>query len=164
MDPLAFLQTYKGQTLNAIVEQVRDGGSLRVTLILSPSQNYQTATVMISGIKAPIVRSGIPGMEDLIEPFGYESKYFVESRLLGREIGVIVEGTANNALVASISFPAGNIAEALLSEGLAQVSDWTISTVTGGSVTALKLRNAEKRAKDSQIRIWKGKFFSFESN
>jgi staphylococcal nuclease domain-containing protein 1 len=51
-----------------IVEQVRDGSTLRVLLLPS----FQVITVLLSGIKAPAVRKDVPEMEDLVEPFGEE--------------------------------------------------------------------------------------------
>lgn len=95
----------------------------------------------------------MPGVEDLIEPFGEEAKYFAETRLLQRDVKILLEGTNNNTFVGSVLHPNGDIAEALLAEGLAKVVDWTIAIVTAGPE---KLRAAESRAKKKNLRIWKG--------
>uniref|UniRef100_A0A915CT61 Staphylococcal nuclease domain-containing protein 1 n=1 Tax=Ditylenchus dipsaci TaxID=166011 RepID=A0A915CT61_9BILA len=64
---------YKQAQIDAVVEQVRDGSTLR--LFLLPSFEY--VTVMLSGVKSPSVRSGPEGKA---EEFGEEAKFFVESR------------------------------------------------------------------------------------
>ncbi|KAJ1921848.1 hypothetical protein IWQ60_006657 [Tieghemiomyces parasiticus] len=156
-DPHAFLSKYKGRPLDAIVEQVREGSTLRVLVYLPTKEHpkaYQSLVLFLSGIKSPIVRKGIPGMDDLVEPHGEEAKYFVESRLLQRDVQIIVEGLAgtNQNFVGSVRHPAGNIAEVLLAAGLAKCVDWSLPMVTDGSE---KLRAAEAHARQSRLRIWK---------
>merc|ERR1719230_874013 len=111
-------------------------------------------TLMMSGVRSPGTRLGPEGRPDpaQCEPFATEAHYFTESRLLQREIEVILESNNNNKLVGSVLHPAGNIAEALLKEGMAKCVDWSIAKVTGGPE---KYRAAEKLAKDRKIRIWK---------
>ncbi|KAG0258901.1 hypothetical protein BG011_002987 [Mortierella polycephala] len=151
-DAEEFLQKYKGQQLTAIIENIRDGSTVRVCLTL-PNGEYQYITLMISGIRAPIIRQGIANTEDLVEPFAEEAKHFVETRLLQREVRVILEmvGQSGNNFFGSILHPAGNIAEALVSTGLAKVADWSITHVTGGPTA---LREAERKAQAQKIRLW----------
>ncbi|MPC21156.1 Nuclease domain-containing protein 1 [Portunus trituberculatus] len=85
------------------------------------------------------------------EPFADEARFFTESRLLQRDLQVILETFNNNNFVGSIVHKKGNIAEALLREGFARCVDWSIATVTGGPE---KLRTAEKVAKEKQLRLW----------
>ncbi|KAI0243762.1 hypothetical protein L0F63_000717 [Massospora cicadina] len=152
-EPRAFLNRHKGQKLPAIIEQVRDASTLKVLLELPEAspKTFQAAIVSISGIKAPTVRKSVPGVEDLVEPFAEEAKFFVESRLLQRDIHVLLEGLSNQHLCGTILYPAGNIAELLVSNGLAKVVDWSLTQVTGGPA---KLRAAEKTAKERKLRIW----------
>ncbi|KAI9288325.1 hypothetical protein BC943DRAFT_316272 [Umbelopsis sp. AD052] len=152
-DTKTFLNKYKGKQIDAIIEQVRDASTFRVLLMLTP-QDHQMITLQLSGVKAPVVRKDIPDQPDVVEPFGEEAKYFAESRLLQRGVKVILEGAAQtgSTFVGSIIHPAGNIAEALLSQGLAKCVDWSITLVTGGPV---KLRNAERTAKEHKLRLWK---------
>ncbi|KAI9146255.1 tudor domain-containing protein [Paraphysoderma sedebokerense] len=153
-DARTFLEKYKGQQMDAIVEQIRDGSTLRVSILL-PETNppvYQYITVLLSGIKAPTLRTGIEGQDDLIEPFAEDAKNYVEVRLLQREVKVVLEGLASsNNFVASVLHPAGNIAELLVKEGMAKVVDWSAAMVTGGPT---KLRAAEKFAKEKRLRLW----------
>ncbi|KAF9965273.1 hypothetical protein BGZ70_005143 [Mortierella alpina] len=151
-DAEVFLEKYKGQHLPAIIENIRDGSTVRACLTL-PNGEYQYITLMISGIRAPMIRQGIANTEDVVEPFAEEAKFFVESRLLQREVRVILElvGQNGNNLFGSIIHPAGNIAEALVSQGLAKVADWSITHVTGGPTV---LREAERKAQASKLRLW----------
>ncbi|KAF9978105.1 hypothetical protein BGZ73_003677 [Actinomortierella ambigua] len=152
VDPDQFLETYKGKQLPAIIETIRDGSTVRACLTL-PNGEYQYISLMISGIRAPIIRQGVAGQDDLIEPFAEEAKFFVESRLLQREVRVILEMVGQNgqSFFGSILHPAGNIAEALVANGLAKVADWSITHVTGGPT---KLREAERKAQASKMRLW----------
>ncbi|CAG8525062.1 10315_t:CDS:10 [Gigaspora margarita] len=152
-DARTYLNKYKGLKIDGIIEQVRDGSSLRVLFIPPAPAPQQYLNINISGIKAPIVRKDIPEVENLIEPYGEEAKYFVESRLLQRNVKVILEGLSGNsqAFSATILHPAGNIAESLVAVGLAKVADWSITVVTDGPI---KLREAEKKAKEKRMRLW----------
>ncbi|RKP24646.1 hypothetical protein SYNPS1DRAFT_33172 [Syncephalis pseudoplumigaleata] len=155
-DVRAFLEEHRGKAIDAIVEQVRDGSTLRVQLIY-PGDGpndwiHQYVVLLLSGIKAPVVRTGIPGVADTVEPFGEEARFFVESRLLQREVKVKLEGTNNQSLVGSVLHPAGNIAEALVAQGLARVVDWSIALCSNGPAT---LRAAERSAKEKRLRLWK---------
>ena len=86
------------------------------------------------------------------DQYAEEAKYFTESRLLQREVEVVLEGVSNQNLLGTVLHPSGNIAEALLREGFARCVDWSMGVVTTG---ADKLRAAEKFAKDKRIRLWK---------
>lgn len=88
--------------------------------------------------QTPGVRVGSEGKP---EEFGEEAKYFVEIRLLQRDVKVVLEGAANQNIIGSVFHPAGNIAEFLLREGLAKCMDWSMGLVKNG---AEKLRDAER--------------------
>ncbi|KAK7063179.1 nuclease domain-containing protein [Halocaridina rubra] len=104
-------------------------------------------------LQCPMNKLDAEGKPDktLSEPYAEEARYFIESRLLQRDIQVILETFNNNNLVGSVIHPNGNIAEALLREGFARCVDWSIATVTGGPE---KLRTAEKQAKEKKLRLW----------
>ncbi|KAI7901007.1 uncharacterized protein BX663DRAFT_515989 [Cokeromyces recurvatus] len=154
-DGHAFLNKYKGKPLDAVIEQVRDGSTFRVLLIL-PDQTQQFITLHLSGIKAPNCKRDNADDTAVSEPFGEECKFFVESRLLQRGVKVILEGLAQSggqSFVGSVQHPAGNIAELLLSQGFAKCVDWSITLATSGPTV---LRNAEKSAKEKRLRVWRG--------
>jgi len=70
-----------------------------------------------------------------------QAKYFTETRLLQQDVKVILEGQNNKTLVGTVLHPNGNIAEALVRDGLAKVVDWSVTLVTGGPA---RLRDLEK--------------------
>ena len=82
-----------------------------------------------------------------------EALYFTESRLLQQEVKIILESNNNKNFVGSIIHPNGNIAEALLREGLAKCVEWQLGVVTGGE--GENYRKAQDVAKDAKKRIWK---------
>ena len=65
-------------------------------------------------------------------PFAEEARYFVESRLLQRDVEIVLESVNNANFVGSILFPKGNIAEALLREGFARCVDWSMAFMKTG--------------------------------
>ena len=93
------------------------------------------------------------GDKQVPEPFAVEAKYFTESRLLQREVKIRLEGVSNLNFLGTIIHPAGNIAELMLKEGFARCVDWSMGTLTSDHD---KYRQAEKFAKQKQLRIWKG--------
>lgn len=145
----SFVDKAKGKPIEAVIEHVRDGSTVRCFLL--PDFHY--ITLMISGIRCPMNKLDSEGKLDKSssEPFADEARYFTESRLLQRDVEIILETFNNNNFVGSIIHPNGNIAEALLREGFARCVDWSIATVTGGPE---KLRAAEKQAKEKQLRLW----------
>ena len=65
----------------------------------------------------------------------------------------ILKGVSNQNFLGSIIHPAGNIAELMLREGFARCVDWSMGVLSSGHD---KYRQAEKFAKQKQLRIWKG--------
>ncbi|SPO36247.1 related to 100 kDa protein P100 [Pseudozyma flocculosa] len=180
-DTAAFLAEWKGKPIESIVEQVRDGSMLRVRLLLS-SNHHQIINLSLAGIKCPRVAGGGGGSpSDASEPYGEEAKFFVESRLLQRNIKVTLlsvpqpvaaptpfSATASTAsssaapapaptatvLIGMALHPVGDIAQFLLAAGLARCIDWHAGMLAphGGME---KYRTAERSAKDKQLNLWK---------
>lgn len=144
--PRLFVDQKKGKPLDAVVEMIRDGSTIRAFLL--PSFEY--VTVMMTGIKCPVTKRD--GDQEISEPFALEARYFTESRLLQREIKIILEGVSNQNFLGSVIHPAGNIAELLLKEGFARCVDWSMGVLSSGHD---KYRAAERSAKERQLRIWK---------
>ncbi|KAN0062615.1 hypothetical protein ACQY0O_005148 [Thecaphora frezii] len=177
-DTAAFLAAWKGKPVESIVEQVRDGSMLRVRLLLS-SNHHQIINLSLAGIKCPRVAGGGGGSpSDASEPYGEEAKFFVESRLLQRNIKVtllsvpqpVAAPTPFSSLASSSApaapaptatvligmalHPVGDIAQFLLAAGLARCVDWHAGMLApyGGME---KYRTAERTAKDKQLNLWK---------
>ncbi|KAF8236472.1 hypothetical protein L208DRAFT_1432421 [Tricholoma matsutake] len=165
-DSQAFVTEWKGKSIDAIVEQVRDGTTLRLRLFM-PDGNHQIVNVALAGVRSPRVSSkqGEPS-----ESWGEEAKFFTESRLLQRPVRVQIlslpnsvaapfqSGSNGNAAPASIFIgtvlhPAGNVAEHLVAAGLARVVDWHAGMLasTGGME---RLRAAEKAAKERRACLY----------
>lgn len=71
--------------------------------------------------------------------YAEEARYFVESRLLQRDVKIVLESVNNTNFVGSILFPKGNIAEALLREGFAKCVDWSMAFMRTGKLSHSKL-------------------------
>ena len=154
-NPITFVEARHGKPLPAVIEHVRDGATYRLCILPSDSpkdNSYYHVTLMLSGVKTPTFK--LDGDTQSAEPYAEEARYFVESRLLQREVQVKLETSSNQNVVGSILHPNGNIAELLLREGYAHCVDWSMGGVSGlGGSQAL--RAAEKLAKEKRLRIWK---------
>src|SRR5437870_1753049 len=95
--------------------------------------------VALTGIRAPVFKSqasSAGGSTQAVEaePFAEEARFFVESRLLGRDVTVKFDGVTgasgsggSGAVLATVLHPNGNISEFLVQNGLARCSDWSLS-------------------------------------
>ncbi|XP_032160448.1 staphylococcal nuclease domain-containing protein 1 isoform X1 [Mustela erminea] len=146
-NPRHFVDSRHQKPVNAIIEHVRDGSVVRALLL----PDYYLVTVMLSGIKCPTFRREADGSETP-EPFAAEAKFFTESRLLQRDVQIVLESCHNQNILGTILHPNGNITELLLKEGFARCVDWSIAVYTRG---AEKLRAAERFAKERRLRIWR---------
>jgi len=152
-DARQLVEEYRGKRIKAVIENVRDGSTVRAFLMTEPE--FYHVTIMLSGVRAPICKTGQYGQPtaDGSEPFGIEAQYFTEAKLLQQEVEVMLEScnNNNNMLVASVFHPMGNIAEALLRFGYAKTSEWSLKVVSEGSE---KYRMAEKHARDNKLKLW----------
>ncbi|KAL8583257.1 hypothetical protein ACOMHN_043092 [Nucella lapillus] len=175
-NPRHFVDSHHSKPVDAVIEHVRDGCTVRAFLL--PSFDY--VTVLLSGVKCPMFKTDNEGQQTP-EAFAEECRYFTESRLLQREVKIILEGVSNQNLLGTVLHPNGNITELLLREGFAhcvdyysmccdvwfqngnitelllregfaRCVDWSMGVVTQG---AEKYRAAEKVAKENKKRIWK---------
>eukprot|EP00118_Oscarella_pearsei_P025078 m.307457 g.307457 ORF g.307457 m.307457 type:complete len:902 (+) comp42308_c0_seq1:69-2774(+) len=145
-----FVDRHHGKEMDGIVEFVRDACTMRIQLV----PTFQYITVMLSGIKTPTFKNQGEGKPvSVAEPFAEEAKFFTESRLLQKDVKVVIEGVSNQNVIGTVLHPAGNISEFLLREGFGYCVEWSIRVVTQGRE---KLRAAEKLAKEKQLRRWKG--------
>ncbi|XP_073951545.1 staphylococcal nuclease domain-containing protein 1 [Choristoneura fumiferana] len=141
-NPKQFVNKYNGQPIKAIIEYVRDGSTCRLCLL----PDFHQITLMLSGIRCPAVKQ-----DGESEPFAEEARFFLESRLLQKDVEVILESVNNNNFVGTILHPQGNIAEALLRQGFARCVDWSLAVMKSGAST---LRAAERAAKEAKLRMW----------
>lgn len=140
---------FKGQRVSMVIEQFRDGATVRGFLL--PSMHW--VTVFLSGVSCPGFKKAEGNNEpDIAEPFAHEAKYFVESRLLNRDVHVLLEGVDKyNNFYGTIQHPAGNISEEVLKVGLGKVVDWSAKFAKDAEL----LYKAERMAKEKRLRMWK---------
>ncbi|KAG1734762.1 uncharacterized protein EDB91DRAFT_1146762 [Suillus paluster] len=166
-DSQAFVSEWKGKSLDALVEQVRDGSTLRVRLFM-PDGEHQMVNIALAGVRCARTSSkqGEPS-----ELWAEEAKFFTESRLLQRPVRVIIlslptstatpfQAGANNAppppasiFIGTVLHPAGNVAEHLVAAGLARVVDWHAGMLAAGGGME-RLRAAEKAAKEKRTCLY----------
>ncbi|CEH17477.1 Transcriptional coactivator p100 [Ceraceosorus bombacis] len=174
VDSASFLAEWKGKEIDSVVEQVRDGSMIRVRLFLG-ARHHQIINLSLAGVKAPRVTGGggPASNNDPSEPFGEESKFFVESRLMQRNVKIQLlsmpaptaptpfAATSSSApaqlqtatvLIGTALHPVGDIAQFLLSAGLARVVDWHSGMLQGRMEG---YRNAERSAKEKRAGMWK---------
>lgn len=146
-----FVDKCGGKPIQAVVEHVRDGSTVRAFLL----PDFIYITLMMSGIRCPSHKLDSDGKPDpsVKVEFAEEAKYFTEIRLLQQDVEIVLETINNNNFVGSIHHPKGNIAEELLKAGLAHCVDWSIAKMKKSE--ADKLKQAEKMAKEKRLRIWK---------
>jgi staphylococcal nuclease domain-containing protein 1 len=149
-NPRQIVDRLAGKPVQAVIEHVRDGTTVRAFLL----PDFYHVTLMMSGVRSPSTRTGGEGKPESegSEPFALEAHYFTESRLLQRDVEIILESVNNKNFIGSVVHPNGSIAEALLREGFAKCVDWSLQCVTGGPE---KYRKAQAEAKESKKRLWK---------
>ncbi|KAJ3516427.1 hypothetical protein NLJ89_g1138 [Agrocybe chaxingu] len=166
-DSQTFVTEWKGKPLDALVEQVRDGTTLRVRLFM-PDGEHQMANITLAGVKSP--RASTKQGESS-EPWGEEAKFFTESRLLQRPVKVQILSLPNAAAtpfqssanatapppasiyIGTVMHPVGNIAEFLVGAGLARVVDWHAGMLASSGGME-RLRTAEKSAKEKRLYLY----------
>lgn len=154
-DPQRFLEEHKGEVTEAIVERVISGDRVAVRLMFGPKK-HQQLVLLLAGVRCPSsARVDVQGNKTPGEEYGDEAKEYVELRLLQRTVtvellGVSPQGQLIGNVVHSV---AGNIVEFLLLQGLGKCMDFHSSLLGPYMAT---LRQAEKQAKDKQLRLWKG--------
>ena len=171
----AFFESNRDKALNGIVDQVREGSTLRVEI---PGKNakgelsHQVILLNLAGVQCPRIpipykvrlatyerqlqenpkaRIEKPKVEDP-EPFAQEALTFTENRLLNRDVTIRVLGCDKlNNLFGTVHVPQGDISTLLLKNGLARVVDWSANMCSNKS----ELEQAEAAAQQARLRVWR---------
>jgi len=140
--PTELFERLRGKPQNAVIEKVRNGSTLQVTIV----PDFFYITLLLSGVECPTVSAD--GKES--EPFGREAKFFTEHFLLNRDVQIVIEGVDKYNFYGTVNYGGNNVSEELLKAGLGRYVDWS------GQRTAFseKLRAAEKLAKERKLRLW----------
>lgn len=168
VDTEAILQRIKGKPTRMTIEYVRDGGAFRALVldshtyvnlslagITAPRVNFPPKTASAAGDGGAGATTVAAGTASKPEPYALESRNFTETRLLHRDVDVVVGGVDKyGTLYGTILHPKGNISVELLKAGLARIVEFSIDFTSRENV--LQYRLAERQAKAAQLRIWKG--------
>ncbi|KAI0675045.1 transcription factor [Trametes maxima] len=166
-DSQAFITEWKGRPIDGLVEQVKDGSTLRIRLVM-PDGDHQFVNIALAGVRCSRVASK---QGEASEQWGEEAKFFTESRLLQRYVKVHLlslpnatptpfQAGANSSapppatiFIGTVLHPAGNVAEHLVSAGLARVVDWHAGMLASSGGME-RLRAAEKVAKEKRAYLY----------
>lgn len=157
-----FVSSHKGKDVDGLVEQVQSGALLRVRLMIEPTK-HQVVNVQMAGIRAPRApQMNASGADDSnAEACGAEARFFTESRLLQRNVGIELLGfppssfsTPGSApIVGVVKHPAGSISTLLTSFGFARCVDLHAALL--GANRMSELRKVEQEAKEARKGLWK---------
>ncbi|XP_060857641.1 staphylococcal nuclease domain-containing protein 1-like [Metopolophium dirhodum] len=140
-DVKSFFKENSKRRIKAVVESVIDGTTMK--LLLLPERNM--IRLYLSGIRC------LP--EDV--ELGDEAKFFVEVRLLQKDVEVTLEGVLSNrkdpSFFGTIHHPAGEIAVELVKQGFATCQKHSMKYLHESSE---KLWTAERQAKENKLRHW----------
>ncbi|KAH9283472.1 Nuclease domain-containing protein [Echinococcus granulosus] len=153
--PKTFYDMHAGKALHGVVESVRDANMLQIQLFPlaeDSTPTYYNIMLLLSGINTP--KSTVHRGSRVYMPFALEAHFFVESRLLQRDVTVILEGMRKNCFVGSVLHSNGNIALSLLRAGLAWCLHWKLTHVSEAAGGAEAYRSAEQMAMNRRLRIW----------
>lgn len=99
----------------------------------------------------PDYKGAAPTKPEKAEPFAMEAQAFTETRLLNRDVQVILQGVDKSGnLFGSVVFAKGNISLKLLELGLGKLVPWSAALTPD----AAKLKAAEAQAKAQKLRTW----------
>lgn len=101
-DPRKLVEKYSKKPVKAVIEFVFNGSTVKAFLL----PEFYNIVLMISGIRCPGWPSG-RRETSLGDPYADEARYFVESRLLQRDVEIILESVNNNNFVGSVIHPKG---------------------------------------------------------
>ena len=148
-ETLALIEGTKKERVKIIMEYIFDGSRYRCFILDDRFKNFihGSFTMLLAGVVCPRI-----GKED--EVLAEQAKYFVEQRLLHRELEVTLHGTDKSGVcaVGTVHHPRGNIAIELLKNGLGKICDWSARLMNTHDVPAFRI--AENEAKKNQRGIW----------
>eukprot|EP01132_Coremiostelium_polycephalum_P009023 gene9023-11053_t len=138
----------KGKQLEAVVEQIKNASSYRVTILPS----FHTIQVQLSGIQCPGYRKDASGTM-VPEPFAVDAETFISKNVLHRDVQLTLDTFDKSGnLFGTVVCGDRDVAVELLKNGLGSYVAWSGSTRSAADQTNLKA--AEQQAKDANLRIW----------
>ena len=172
-DARTFFESARNTAIPAVVEQVRDGSTIRVELLNGAEPLAHTVIFLhLAGVQCPRTplplsvlqsqhesrvkegkKSVRPQEEEAPEPWALEAQDFTELRLLHRDVSVTIQGTDKlGNYFGTIGYPKGNISIKLLELGYGRLVPWSAALTPEQE----RLRQAEAVAKQKKLRVWSG--------
>lgn len=179
-DARALLTQFKGQEVDAVVTQIRDGSVIRLEVkqpkSKSKSPEWMVVSLSLAGARSERCPLSLgyrqseydrkkkldadfdeeaPTDEDA-PPFAIEAMEFVEKRLLHRDVKVVFLGAEkgkSNTVFGSILFPGGDITARILETGLAKFVPWTSKMLSDD--LAKHYEALGRSAREKQVGLWK---------
>lgn len=103
-DPRKLVEKFGKKPIKAVIEFVFDGSTVKAFLL----PDFYNITLMISGVRCPGWPNG--RRENSVgDPYADEARYFVESRLLHRDVEIVLESVNNNNFIGSVIHPKGEL-------------------------------------------------------
>jgi len=146
-----FSQIGQGNIIDGIVDQVRNGSLVRVSM----NRGVFSVVVSVAGVQAPSMNRGETG-EIREEIYGPPAKHFTECRVLNRDVELELQGVDRyDNLCARVFFGHPSfemdLGKELLKAGFAKTAEWSLVMMTSG---VQELYALEKAAKDEKRNIW----------
>jgi staphylococcal nuclease domain-containing protein 1 len=154
-DGKSFVAKHKGKKFPCIVEWVRDAGHCRVLLL--PGKGIEKYTLIgcsFAGLQVEGFKRDPETREEKAEgPTSAKAKYFLEFRVLNRNLEVRLEATDTfGNIYGTLYHPKGVISKFLVQEGYAKVGGPSL----GDTESASELRELMKEAQQSKKGRWAG--------
>jgi len=149
VDAKKLFEEIEGKEVEAIIEYVRDGSSMRVVLL----DQMVSVVFALAGVSCPRLGGRKNDIEPKgPEPFALEAKHFAEVRLLHRRVPLLIKmlNKGGDVFLGSVVHRMGDISEEILKRGLGRVVDWSLAYTPD----PLKYRAAERLAKQHKLRQW----------
>ncbi|KAK5582502.1 hypothetical protein RB653_004087 [Dictyostelium firmibasis] len=138
----------KGKTLTAVVEQIRNAASYRVTI--TPS--FHTFLVQLSGVQCPGYKKDNNNQMQP-EPFALDAELFISKNLLHRDVKLTLDTFDKQGnLFGTVKCAERDVACELLKNGLGTYVPW--SGATRSAPDQMLLKQSEETAKGQGLRVW----------
>lgn len=147
-DSYAIFSKLQGSPQQVVIEQVREGSTLRGYLL----PTFHWVTIQVAGVASPVVPyDPRQGKELAPQPFFREAKFYTEMCLLGRSATVNFTGVdkGKGMFFGTLSHSDHDLGTELLRSGLGHYVEWSAPLDRRAQYAAI-----EKEAKQRKVRMW----------
>ncbi|KAL8139970.1 hypothetical protein V2J09_005991 [Rumex salicifolius] len=165
-DAMALLNAKRGSLMEAVVEQCPSMGRRppaeavvepEITTNESNGETEAESLALPTSAQRLAASSPSSASEVAPDPFGREAKHFTETRVLNKDVRIVLEGVDKyNNLIGTLHYQVGDTAKDLALElaenGLAKYVEWSANMMEEDAKRRLK--SVELQAKKDRIRMW----------